>query len=318
MLSINLSMAQVDLNEGLVAYYPFDLNAEDYSGYAHHGEVMGAQLTEGKIGMAYDFDGTDDYVQVDHSPALKFDTGEEFAISLWFKRDIAGEQFVQGDLISIWESEDVKDPYSYAIRFFTQVSDRPGEIAAGRFDSNDFDCRNIPYMYSPPCRGQSWYHMVFQLQGNMLQLYINGALVSEIIDNTECTLPTDSPLFIGTRSTSFDNANNRPFSGAIDEVRIYNRFMTLAEIEELSSITSTSILVDEDDIKVYPTITRGIVYVESDSEYLVDEVEVYNLHGQLLIRTNAKQLEITNKGMHIIKVSTKNNTSIWKKIIVVE
>ena len=47
--------------EGLVAWYPFNGNANDESGNGHHGEVQGAVLTTDRFGnesSAYEFDGT--------------------------------------------------------------------------------------------------------------------------------------------------------------------------------------------------------------------------------------------------------------------
>jgi len=47
-----------DLNDGLVAYYPFDGNAQDPSGNGHNGtENAGVTYTMGVIGSAASFDG---------------------------------------------------------------------------------------------------------------------------------------------------------------------------------------------------------------------------------------------------------------------
>ncbi|MEJ0107153.1 MAG: hypothetical protein WDO19_33520 [Bacteroidota bacterium] len=48
----NESKSQVDLNAGLVAYYPFNGNANDASGNNLNGVVLnGAQLATDKFGM---------------------------------------------------------------------------------------------------------------------------------------------------------------------------------------------------------------------------------------------------------------------------
>ena len=55
-------LAQADLNDGLVAYYPFNGNANDESGNGNDGEINGATLTEDEYGntnSAYYFDGND-------------------------------------------------------------------------------------------------------------------------------------------------------------------------------------------------------------------------------------------------------------------
>ena len=50
---------------GLVAYYPFNGNANDESGNSNHGTVYGPILTSDRFGatnQAYDFDGNNDYI----------------------------------------------------------------------------------------------------------------------------------------------------------------------------------------------------------------------------------------------------------------
>ena len=54
--------------EGLVAYYPFNGNANDESTDGHDGTVYGATLTTDRFGnsnSAYSFDGINDYICVD-------------------------------------------------------------------------------------------------------------------------------------------------------------------------------------------------------------------------------------------------------------
>ena len=54
-----------DLSDGLVAYYPFNGNADDESGNGNNGKVNGATLTtdrNGNANSAYDFDGNDDFI----------------------------------------------------------------------------------------------------------------------------------------------------------------------------------------------------------------------------------------------------------------
>jgi len=59
------TIAWADLNDGLVAYYPFNSNANDESGNGRDGVVHGATLTSGQDGIensAYEFDGITDYM----------------------------------------------------------------------------------------------------------------------------------------------------------------------------------------------------------------------------------------------------------------
>ena len=75
LLSILLSSASFsqDLEDGLVAYYPFNGNANDESSFSNNGMVEGPVLTDdisGNSNSAYFFDGNDDVIRVFDNPNL--------------------------------------------------------------------------------------------------------------------------------------------------------------------------------------------------------------------------------------------------------
>jgi hypothetical protein len=71
-----------------------------------------------------------------------------------------------------------------------------------------------------------WSHVAWTIDGVHWILYVNA--VPEVINET--TLPTHAnvPLSIGNAPT-----HDRPFQGAIDEVRVYNRALTAEEIKQI-------------------------------------------------------------------------------------
>jgi len=69
---------------GLVAYYPFNGDADDYSGNNYHGSVAGASLTSdrfNKSNRAYDFDGIDDRILISDNKDFKMT--DQLTISFW-------------------------------------------------------------------------------------------------------------------------------------------------------------------------------------------------------------------------------------------
>ena len=67
-----------DLDEGLVAHYPFNGNANDESGNGNNGTVNGATLTADRSGnedCAYFFNGNGDYISLGDM--------QDFDISRW-------------------------------------------------------------------------------------------------------------------------------------------------------------------------------------------------------------------------------------------
>lgn len=65
----------------LIAYYPFNGNANDESGNGNNGTVIGASLTTDRFGIpnsAYIFDGNNDYIDT-----TDFSLGNKFSIAFW-------------------------------------------------------------------------------------------------------------------------------------------------------------------------------------------------------------------------------------------
>ncbi len=78
------SSVHADLNDGLVAYYPFNGNANDESGNGNDGTVNGATLTEdrfGNVDSAYMFDGVNDYIVIPNSETLN---SKRITVSAWY------------------------------------------------------------------------------------------------------------------------------------------------------------------------------------------------------------------------------------------
>jgi hypothetical protein len=84
LFAVNQVGAQIP-TDGLVAWYPFNGNANDESGNGNHGTVNGATLTTDRFGnanSAYSFDGVNDFI--DAGIFYNFGTAN-FTVSCWFK-----------------------------------------------------------------------------------------------------------------------------------------------------------------------------------------------------------------------------------------
>src|ERR1019366_3185308 len=93
-LAVN-GYSQSFLTNGLVAYYPFNGNANDASGNGNNGTVYGAILTTDRFGnsnSAYSFDGASSYIEVPSNASLLF--SNQLTISAWIKWvSFPGSQF---------------------------------------------------------------------------------------------------------------------------------------------------------------------------------------------------------------------------------
>jgi len=84
--------ATTDLTSGLIAWYPFEGDASDASGNDRNGTVYGATLTRDRYGIennAYEFDGEDDYIRVNHDTIFN---NLPLSVGVWFKSDGNAEE----------------------------------------------------------------------------------------------------------------------------------------------------------------------------------------------------------------------------------
>jgi len=218
-----------DPNEGLIAYYPFNGNANDESGNGNHGTVNGATLTSDKCeneNSAYKFDGgqingNGDYIEVPNSSSLN--NLEKISVSFWTRRftnvgaehRIIGKHSNEGDMGWAfsweWRNTDFKEIYFKIAN---------GEVITGG---------NIPT--------NEWVHIVGTYDGTTNKLYVNGSLIAENQSTGNEVLNANVSLDIGR----FLASGIAYYKGEIDEVRIYNRAISNSEIIELHNGCSNQV-----------------------------------------------------------------------------
>jgi len=224
------------LSEGLVAYYPFNGDANDESGNAHNGVVNGASLVtdrKGNINSAYEFDGLEDgsYIEVANN-MIDFNTVEAVTISGWFYPDTiyqhelntyVGIQFgnKQNGLLSI-RVRDESVSESNNRRFQSILSDETHDNTNNNFSNQEFDY-------------DAWYYVVGVFKDNSSQLYVNGILQTDIIRNNNTgsklsDISSNLPLHIGKAIDTGSELGEQFFHGKLDDIRIYNRALTEEEI----------------------------------------------------------------------------------------
>jgi len=206
-------MAYAGINDGLVAYYPFDGNANDVSGSGNNGtENGGVTYKDGVLGKAASFDGIDDYIDVADSETL----------------DINGS----GMTISAWVMPNQNDAYHAIVSkyfgegYYLRV-DPGGKINFYALGTLETNTAVVPT--------GKFTHIVGTFDGTNAFIYANGQLVTSgqtVYPGPGLIRPTDFPITIGAWTISHD----KKFNGVIDEVRIYNRYFSKTEIQELYSL----------------------------------------------------------------------------------
>ncbi len=230
--NIPLSDAQIlqlykNESTGMVAYYPFNSNANDESGNGHDGTVTEAAPTtdrNGTTGKAYLFDGVNDRISVPDHPDWDFGNGD-FSIASWVNVNVFGtSRIVSAGYDAndgIWGLGFGQQPVwgsGTRINFFV--------LNGGSY--RDFSSDEITGYVA----GQ-WGHVGIIKKGTTLDFYYNGKLAGTT------TLPylanANSFLSIGCRQNSPGNLIEF-FNGKIDELRIYKRAISPNEMARLADV----------------------------------------------------------------------------------
>jgi hypothetical protein len=215
-----------NLNLGLMAYYPFNGNANDESGNGNDGIIFGAALTNDRSGnpnSAYYFDGIDDYIDISNSSTIKPPLPVSFAC--WIN--------INPHMISIPIFTNNIDATRYFGVFGIINSSNNVQLYYG-------DGIGVGYPFSRSKISSSsistgiWYHIVGIIRGPQdMDIYING------VNDGGTYIGSGGPLAYNTEPGNIgrhDSAATGPpyyYIGVIDELRIYNRVLTEAEIQAL-------------------------------------------------------------------------------------
>jgi hypothetical protein len=227
---------QVAPTNGLVAYYPFNGNANDASGNGNNGFAENTFATTNQFGQANSALGFvgNSWVYVPYSASL-FTTN--FSVSLTFNSQASFENFCL--LRSGNTSTDPWRGYEISERDF-----------GANFGFSDFDGvyngDNVGSEYdSATCvtpigdwQENQWCNLTFTQSGTNAQLYINGILAASVANSSPYSPAQSSPLYIG--SNTRDPATSDPtlapggfFTGIICDVRFYNRELSSSEVQQL-------------------------------------------------------------------------------------
>jgi hypothetical protein len=213
---------------GLVAWYPFNGNANDESGNGNNATVNGAILVGDRFGdstNAYSFDGLDDFIS--SSPNLPINSAPRSVVS-WFKTNtiyINTSQYNHVQCINGWGSST-----SGKVIFPQHIVAPSGKawFETGSSSNSIYSNNSV--------NNFQWHQIVttYNGSGTSIKLYIDGLLQ----DST-------NNLILNTYNSNFIIGNapwaNIPFRGLIDDVAIYNRALTSSEITSLYNSSQNTI-----------------------------------------------------------------------------
>ncbi|MEM1175586.1 MAG: DUF6701 domain-containing protein [Pseudomonadota bacterium] len=157
-----------------------------------------------------DFDGVDDYIEVADDPALDFETA--VTVGAWINpRSLPSG----GDIHTIVAKD---ENYEFHINSSAQVY----------WFWTDGGGSNRTLTSTATVNLDQWYHVAITYEAGSQVIYLDGSPVATS-SRTETLETNNDPLRIGNDV----NGSNRNFDGFIDEVNIFGRALTQAEVQTL-------------------------------------------------------------------------------------
>jgi hypothetical protein len=205
----------------MAAWWPLDENDGDTSEEMVHnndGTWMGSPTpVAGKVAGALDFNGVTDYVEVPDNAFLDFGTGD-FSIDAWVTTSDACGTYAIVDK----RSGPMMTMTGYVLFIYN------GNLAF----QWGFGAGNSTYLSSLLVADANWRHVAVTADRDDpcgLKLYVNG--VSQAFNPTaqQGNLNNDGNLLIA----SDRYYNSHRFNGSIDEVELFNRALTAAEVNAI-------------------------------------------------------------------------------------
>jgi hypothetical protein len=301
MFSLNI-LAQ-NINAGLQAWYPLNMNALDASGNNLNGIVNGATLTSDRFGnanSAYLFDG------VNNTIALPFDFDyPNRTISMWINVSSFPSLPNYGTL---YDSD--HNGLQYGKTAFTVYTE------GGQ--------KKISYNYGNTLAKvnaalNTWY---------LITTTVSDSARSYICDNLILTRPLDlihSSSGNATVSLGCNRLGDANFNGKIDDVRIYNRALTKAEIEFLctTAIGIKTISRQENKITTMPQPANEKVTFLAQTQALSQTIiALYTVNGsqvnELSFESNQNlQMDVSSlpNGLYFYSLKSDDKLSFGKLMV---
>lgn len=315
-ISTNTLFAQINLTNGLVAYYPFNGDVKDYSGNGNDGAIIGTPSLAadrwGNPNKCYNFNGNGDYIRVEHDSTIE--PKAAVTVSAW----------VNADDFSSWLMVVCKRNRHNSVpgnSYILYAAGSAGQNQSWTFGVGSASTETFA-VSTPVAQTQQWIHLVGSYDKNLsdsnIKIYVDGSLLKTEKASYDIGY-SDSALRIGM---AIPGNSLQYFKGKIDEVRIYNRALNSQEVTALYNNTHTSVgSVSNYSVKVFPNPATDRLFVDGD---ITEETTLYitDLLGkQVLAETiNANQqvnVSSLTTGVYLVKmVNTAGDVMYSDKLII--
>ncbi|MEM7257822.1 MAG: DUF4347 domain-containing protein, partial [Pseudomonadota bacterium] len=252
--------SSLDITSNLVAHYEFeegsgttsaDSSVNNNAGTLSNTAIWTTDAAVGNYALDFSADSGANYrFSVPDNAALDFG-GSDFTVSFWMKASVvpAGTINVVG--------QDASGPGGY-------------HFTTDHFADVNFDVRN-GFVYVEDVHDNNWQLITGTRAAGVLSIYQDGVLIDS------------DPVSGGTVNGTFDfmvgatSATTDDYEGLIDDIRIYNRALSVADINELLSPPNSAPVISALDAT--PVYTEGGTAVLIDTDVQVADTELDALNG---------------------------------------
>jgi hypothetical protein len=314
------SKAQVDLYNGLIAYYPFDGNTNDASGNGHNGTMVGGGYASGVFGNPNTALSIPDGVTFDAE--IMYKTEDEFSFSFWF---IGNFTTTSGSVIS-WIGKNQPTNNYDLFRFRYQYP--PSSIPVFRselFKSSNTSQQNCDtdfYDFSPSLITDplAYQHIALVRSSDSLYVYLNNVKLSVV----EATFTGCNDI----DSLKSLRLGGPIFFGEIDDLLIYNRALNESEVDSIYNLSSSlpavipssSNQLLEKNVNIYPNPFDNLANI-SFPENGIYNIQVVDMTGRLIYtaQVSDQNLQLNTSswaaGMYRLNILNENGQFESKTIV---
>ncbi len=216
----------------LQMHLPLDNSLNDTSGNGNNGVFPGGSsnpvYTNAVINEGLSFDGTNDFIRVP-----SFSPGNTFTVALWVKLNSFSSLNTFIEYVKTNNRNDFYLGYDNSLQqLFVELEDTK--------TTEGGSCGNPKFCTGIKLSTNRWYHLAATVTPTTLKVYVDGTLAYNTTHSTSVVFNPGTWL-IGADSDS--NPSNTPDSdflnGRLDDIRIYNQELTLAEINSIIGITGS-------------------------------------------------------------------------------
>ena len=285
----------VDLTNGLIAFYPFNGNANDESGNSNGGTVYSASLTEDRFGIAnraFHFNGSSDYIAIDGIVDDLFNK-DSYSVTGWFQMN---DKSHKGTIFSVNREKDVFGQNISMITWADNLTYYGDFMSEVKYYDTSFDTN-------------TWYFFALTFTKNQLShLYVDNNLLHQtFINNMDITMSSMASIGQEWDNTMISDL----FSGKIDDIRVYNRILNSSERSMLYFDNTTGIHdVKNTQISISPNPADNGFYLPTNVS--VDNISIYDIRGVLVHRAlntnNYVDVSKLQKGIYIVQLQAKEGT----------